>query len=144
MQQTKNLNLNIIESTDTFSPEPLNDNAQKLEDAIQAAEGKADAAVTAVSAALASHSHFVTGLYDGTGHANKFTLGFRPRFVIIVFLIQNATAYATYSTVTIFPDGWNSSILTIQDDGFMLSAQSAGLFPAANVSGDRYFYIAFR
>ena len=34
MQQTENLKLNIIESTDTFSPEPLNRNTRKIDEVL--------------------------------------------------------------------------------------------------------------
>ena len=47
MQQTTKYHFNIIDPSDDFSPKPLNENAQKLEDALIAHEG-------AVSAALAA------------------------------------------------------------------------------------------
>lgn len=49
MQQTDKYQLNLIESSDTFSPAPLNENAQKLEAAI-AAEAAAGAQACAAEA----------------------------------------------------------------------------------------------
>ena len=48
MQQTAKYKFNIIDPSDDFSPKPLNENAQKLEDALIAHEGT-------VSAALSQH-----------------------------------------------------------------------------------------
>jgi len=43
MQQTKTYKLNLIETSDTFSPDPLNENTEKLE-----AEVSAEAAARSV------------------------------------------------------------------------------------------------
>ena len=58
MQQTDKYQLNLIEPSDTFSPAPLNENAQKLEEALQggltAATAHADAGDAAEAAARVS------------------------------------------------------------------------------------------
>ena len=51
MQQTNNYSLNLIEMSDTFSPEPLNDNARRLEAALDAARAEAAAGDAAEAAA---------------------------------------------------------------------------------------------
>ena len=53
MQQTETYKLNLIETSDTFSPAPLNENAQKLESALTAARAEAAAGITAGDAAEA-------------------------------------------------------------------------------------------
>ena len=89
MQQTEIYKLNLIESTDTFSPAPLNSNAQTVEDAL------ADHA-----AQLASHNmslaqlaiddlQLSTGSYTGNGtcgsdHENKLNFQFMPKLVMIM------------------------------------------------------------
>ena len=53
MQQTETYQLNLIETSDTFSPAPLNENAQKLEAALTAARTEAAAGIAAGDAAEA-------------------------------------------------------------------------------------------
>ena len=53
MQQTETYQLNLIETSDTFSPAPLNENAQKLESALTAARTEAAAGIAAGDAAEA-------------------------------------------------------------------------------------------
>ena len=45
MQQTNKYKFNLIETTDAFSPNPLNDNAKKLEDALITHEAAVDSAL---------------------------------------------------------------------------------------------------
>ena len=55
MQQTKNYKLNLIETSDTFSPAPLNENAEKTEAALAALHAADTALTGAVSAAAAEN-----------------------------------------------------------------------------------------
>ncbi len=52
MQHTDKYQLNLIETSDPFSPDPLNENAQKLEQAISAEAAAQDQARAADIAAL--------------------------------------------------------------------------------------------
>lgn len=92
MQQTTQYQLNLIETDDAFSPNPLNDNTQKLEAALQAAEA-AQAAETqarresdsALAQRIAHIESFkmVSGAYQGNNKERVFDLGFRPQLVLI-------------------------------------------------------------
>ncbi|MBD5083583.1 MAG: hypothetical protein HDT33_00555 [Clostridiales bacterium] len=85
MQQTKTYKLNLIEKTDTFSPDPLNENAQKLDTALgtkfAALDAGSDALDTRITA-LEAHK-IVVGSYTGNGHQQTIQLGFCPKVVII-------------------------------------------------------------
>lgn len=79
MQKTETYKLNLIELDDAFSPQPLNENAQKLEDALSGAVDALDRRV----AALEAH-RLVTGSYTGSGSSSKSVpLGFDPVLVLI-------------------------------------------------------------
>lgn len=88
MQQTKNHKFNLIEPTDTFSPEPLNQNMETLEQALGGLSGRNDAGdarttalVTRVTA-LEAH-RLATGSFTGIDGERTICLGFAPKFVII-------------------------------------------------------------
>ena len=116
MQQTNTYKLNLIEKNDPFSPDPLNENAQKVEAAldtkadstetgqyfaslagqISALEsGKANAAETsqylsslAVRISTLETHRIAVGTYIGDGAERIIDVGFTPP---IVFLHRNAT-----------------------------------------------------
>ena len=90
MQQTDKYKLNLIETSDTFSPAPLNENAQKLEAALETARAEAAAGDAAEAAARAALDQRVTalevhkcvvGYHGGTGFVD---LGFTPSAVFAV------------------------------------------------------------
>ncbi len=91
MQQTDQYQLNLIEKDDTFSPDPLNENTRKLEEALRAAReaGDAEAAareqvcadLTRRVAALEGHK-IAAGTYKSTGSSQTISVGFYPRAVI--------------------------------------------------------------
>ena len=63
MQQTKTYKLNLIETSDTFSPDPLNENTEKLEAEVSAeaaARQSSDAALEARVTVLEAR-RFVAG-----------------------------------------------------------------------------------
>ena len=78
MQQTQTYKLNLIETSDTFSPAPLNENMEKLEDAISASAADLDSRVTV----LEGHK-IAAGIYTGNGSGwMSVPLGFTPIAVI--------------------------------------------------------------
>ena len=90
MQQTETYQLNLIETSDTFSPAPLNENTQKLEGIIAAgtsaeaqARADADAALDARVTALEARK-IAIGTYHGTGNTvyQTISVGFNPIFVL--------------------------------------------------------------
>ena len=75
MKQTENYQLSLIENSDVFSPDPLNDNARTIDGLL------AELAGTAVRTAV--------GSYTGTGGSGVnspcvLTLGFQPKFLIVM------------------------------------------------------------
>ena len=96
MQQTDKYQLNLIEASDTFSPAPLNENAQKLEAALAAVRAEAAAADAALDQrvqVLEAHRYVVGKVTTG-----GFTsLGGTPEAIFAVgnngyvFVIQGQT-----------------------------------------------------
>ena len=104
MQQTNQYKLNLIESGDHFSPIPLNENAQKVEDvlknqsdALNTLQAQHTQDIAALQTQLAqgigtltaSALKIATGSYTGTntyGSSNKNTLAFdfTPKLVFVV------------------------------------------------------------
>lgn len=99
MQQTETYKLNLIEKTDTFSPDALNENARKVENALSAAtahtdagdraeasaRASADAALAQRVTALEAHK-MVVGTYTGNGSTTDgqtINLGFTPAAVLL-------------------------------------------------------------
>lgn len=83
MQKTETYKLNLIEMDDTFSPQPLNENAQKLEAALAGAESGLDQRLAAIEA-----HKLVTGSYTGNdtssgSQAQTIRLGFDPALLLI-------------------------------------------------------------
>lgn len=88
MQHTKNHKFNLIETTDTFSPEPLNQNMETLEQALGELAGRNDAG-DAQTAALAKRitslegHHFSIGTFKGETGEYTVYLGFTPKCIIL-------------------------------------------------------------
>ena len=110
MQQTDKYKLNLIESSDPFLPDGLNQNTLKLEEVVsQHLEGM-DQRVTVLE-----DKKFACGLW--TKGAGVFDLGFHPRAVITqqigsygpVIYVENAT-YASSGGITLTENGFKSNI----------------------------------
>ncbi len=94
MQQTSKYQFNLVDSTDDFSPVPLNQNAQKTEDLIEGVEQDlSDMAeeLDALSAGLGSGGktcRVAWGTYTGTGTTGAdqptvFNFDFRPVMLVV-------------------------------------------------------------
>ena len=94
MQHTDKYKLNLIETSDVFSPNPLNENTQKLEAALEEVTAHADAGDQAEAAARAALAQRVTalearravvGTYTGNGikAGQTIDLGFTPAAVLL-------------------------------------------------------------
>jgi hypothetical protein len=81
MQRTKNYKLRLIEMSDTFSTEPLNQNMTDLDDALAAADSAANALAQRVTA-LEVH-RLSAGTYTGSTSGVTVNVGFKPKAVII-------------------------------------------------------------
>ena len=74
MQQTETYKLNLIESSDPFLPDALNENTQKLEEVVSEKLGEMDQRVTV----LECH-HFACGSYKAGGKLRPSSWASRPR-----------------------------------------------------------------
>ena len=94
MQHTDKYQLNLIEASDTFSPDPLNENARRLEQAISAEAAAQDQARAADIAALDQRlqvfeaKHIAVGTYYPQTDIDV-DLGFAPSCVVILALGPN-------------------------------------------------------
>ena len=81
MQQTEKRGFNIIETSDPFSPDALNDNTRKLEAALDAHEEAVDGRLAAVVSRVVELEklRFTYGAYDGDGiEGSVRQIGFTP------------------------------------------------------------------
>lgn len=94
MQQTNKYQLNLIESGDTFSPDPLNENMEKVEAALEAVDTALDEKVAEAMSAMGTGGHnarIAFGSYTGNGNygsskPNSLTFDFHP---VMVFIANN-------------------------------------------------------
>ena len=119
MQQTEKYKLNLIESSDPFLPEGLNQNTQKIEDAMTAHEAAVDARMDATDqrVAVLEGRKLVYGWYTWTNGSvyptnHPVQLSFTPRFVVAQ--CDSSTYFIVDDHVT------GNSSLTIIDGGFNL------------------------
>ena len=131
MQQTETYKLNLIETSDTFSPDPLNENAQKLEaalndetDARQTAADALDLRVTRLEG-----RKIAAGLFIGTGAIQRIDVGFRPTLVI---------AQQPGLTGDCFVATPAGGFATLTDTGFTMTNITSG----PNSNGTRMGYVA--
>ena len=110
MQQTETYKLNLIETSDPFSPQALNENTQKLEEVVQEKLGEMDARVTVLEA-----TKLVAGVFKSTNIPNDIIeLGFTPEAVILsdahganqVCFITKAGSYVGNGNVVVVENGF--------------------------------------
>ena len=91
MQHTEKYALNLIDPSDEFSPEPLNENARAVEAQLAALADAAAADKAALQTSIGSGgktARIATGSYVGAGkggkdNPNKLTFDFRPLVVFV-------------------------------------------------------------
>ena len=98
MQHTSKYQFKLIEGTDSFSPGPLNDNMEMVEEQFEAVEEEFLEVMTNLgsggnTARISCGSYVGTGTY-GAGNPNTLTFGFRPLLIIL-----GDPEYSQYSTV---------------------------------------------
>lgn len=144
MQQTEKYKLNLIERTDTFSPEALNENTQKVESALaahEAAVGEVTDGLLGQSAnldsrvtALEAH-RLVVGSYTGTGREMSFDLGFTPKLVFV----RHSDYQNTLSGLAI--QGMEgTSFITIVENGFKMGFSFGG--SSLTMKNEYFLYFA--
>ena len=123
MQHTNKYKLNLIEKDDTFSPDPLNDNMEKVERALEAEAAALDQRLQAIE----SH-HVAVGTY--TPQEDKVTnvdIGFSPSMILI-------HALGTTDTCGVLMAGHDHPNGKITSNGFQIGAAGSG----GNIN---YFYM---
>lgn len=134
MQQTQTYKLNLIETSDTFSPAPLNENMEKVEaqfSAEAAARQSGDAALSQRVTVLEGRK-IVAGTYtgDGINEGQFINLGFTP---IAVFVQCTVGAWLGVAAIPKRP-------VAIKSGGFTASAGGGGL--EMNGNGVVYGFLA--
>ena len=81
MQQTEHYSLNLIETSDTFTPQPLNENTQALDAKLADLDTQAGSLNSRVS--VLEQVRMVNGTYRGNWKDRVVSVGFTPRVVWI-------------------------------------------------------------
>lgn len=146
MQQTSKYQFKLIEGTDSFSPGPINDNMEKVEEQFEAVEEKFSEVMTNLgsggnTARISCGSYVGTGTY-GAGNPNTLTFGFRP-----LLLIWGDPVYDQYTTVVCMrgrdnQPGPNGRITTIWGNNSVSWYHNSSAQEQANSSGVSYPYVA--
>ena len=139
MQQTQTYKLNLIETSDAFSPSPLNENMEKVEGALAAKTDAADtAALEQRVTVLEAHKCYL-GSYVGDGtYSREIDLGFAPKAILIM---NNTT---TLRVEIYFPG------MEVTHDGYLLMALTSNGFHVAhnnyidkfNHGNQKYLFLA--
>ena len=130
MQQTETYKLNLIESSDPFLPDALNENTHKLEEVVSEKLGEMDQRVTV----LECH-HFACGSYKAGGEAQTIELGFTPKAVYIYDLRSD---HAPRCHILVTGDTTANIYLHIVEGGFWHCANNG-----YTAYTGTYHYIAF-
>ena len=110
MQQTETYKLNLIETSDPFSPQALNENTQKIEEVVSEKLGEMDQRVTVLEA-----TKLVAGVFKSTNIPNDIIeLGFTPEAVFLsdahganqVCFITKAGSYVGNGNVVVVENGF--------------------------------------
>ena len=128
MQQTEKYKLNLIESSDPFLPDALNENTQKIEEVVSGSLGDMDERVKVFEA-----KKFAYGTCTGvSGGPNEVQVGFTPIVVIIHYC--RGSDGATAMAVTGLPENTGLDII---EGGFKFDVGSG-----YNIRSGLYSYIA--
>lgn len=146
MQQTEKYQFNLIEGSDPFSPEPLNQNTEKVEGALMAQA----ADMTARFAALPK-IHFQTWTGNGT-ESRTVTFPFKPRVVILSqahysYAGTLAVMYGQEQAQRINGNGTSEILkLTWSENTLSMSKKLSSASDEINFSADgkTYFALAFQ
>ena len=147
MQQTTKYQFKLIEGSDDFSPQPLNDNVEKVEEELVALDAAVNTAQSTADTAQAAASmvHYVIGTYTGSNADITINVGFKPGFLIISGIQMSYNtgrdALASYNILT--AGNVLSDFVTFTDTGFVVHQRDSSEYPKL-VANRTYDYIAFR
>jgi hypothetical protein len=130
MQQTETYKLNLIESSDPFLPDALNENTRKIEEVVHEKLGEMDQRVTVLEG-----FKFASGFYTGTGGAQTIELPFSPVAVLTLWATRGAPILAIKGSTA--PE----RALRPVENGFIVDQWSNDV--SVNGMGGIYHYIAF-
>ena len=111
MQQTEKYKLNLIEKNDTFSPDPMNENMEKVEGAL---ETKADFAAINVRVRELEVHKFIVGKTTQGGTEN---LGATPKALLI-----------SGSYVSLIMGSYTNGYVRLVDGGFYHTGDFSSCF----------------
>ena len=110
MQQTETYKLNLIESSDPFLPDALNENTQKIEEVVQEKLGEMDQRVTVLEA-----KKFAVGTYKAEMNETlKVEVGFTP----IALYVGQSRKFSTIHGLILPGDTNIPPFLEIVEGGF--------------------------
>ena len=135
MQQTEKYQFNLVESGDTFSPAPLNDNMEKVEAALGEQADQVAALQTQIEA-----KRMAIGYYQGNNGTTNIALDFTPTMVLIFNSTLGGGCLAGMA-VTGRAFNYNSSttpLITIVQDGFTIK-YNANMSLNSSLSTYHYF-----
>ena len=150
MQQTSKYQFNLVENTDDFSPTPLNQNMEKVEEELEGIEESLTEGLAEVMANLGSggqNARVAYGSYTGTGDAKTLTFPFKPLLVAVgggaafstsdVFMIWGAPRSSQNDHAGAFANlTWGGS------GGSWTVTFSYSSGQAHNTAGQTYYYVA--
>ncbi len=130
MQQTEHYSLNLIETSDTFTPQPLNENTQAIDAKLADLDTRATGLASRVSAL--EQVRMVNGTYRGNWKDRVVSVGFTPRVVWIGGTMMT-------SDTRIIVDEHVCAYIT--NGGFFLGSYGGN---SLNNSSRTYQYVAIR
>ena len=129
MQHTDKYKLDLIEKTDAFSPDPLNQNMEKVEAVLSTLDGR----VTVLEA-----RKFATGTRTG----QDIQLGFTPAVVFLQYYPKQVYVTSTYTLTaeSMLRGGYDDEVvLQIVDGGFYAATPYMSTYDWNNSSYTYYF-----
>ena len=147
MQQTTKYQFKLIEGSDDFSPQPLNDNVGKVEELFQDMAETVEAVQSTADAAYSPNNKpYVVGSYMGNTSTKTIELGFCPSFLIIsgdegsTSLVGHYQEYGDH--VGLMSADLIYDTVTLTATGFKV-VDNSDSYPRLN-EHRTYIYIAFR
>ena len=130
MQQTETYKLNLIESSDPFLPDALNENTQKIEEVVQEKLGEMDQRVTVLES-----KKFAVGTYKAEMNETlKVEVGFTP----IALYVGQSRKFSTVHGLILPGDTNIPPFLEIVEGGF-----TTNIMDGHTAYPGIYHYIAF-
>lgn len=139
MQQTTSREFSIIEPSDPFLPEALNDNTRKIEAALDAHETQTKAVTDALDqrVTVLERPRIVWGQYTGDGQTTRIIpLPFTPEAAVVIHSQYYYTLMATGAPVS-------TARISLAENGIQLNKLDSTIY-CSNTAGNVYFYFAFR